>query len=116
MFSAYYANTDVSWNIGVSCNCHAWIYKGNDRKGAQIDLVIDRQDNIINLCEIKYTRKAFAIDRNYSDIMRNGLETFIEETSPRKAVHLTLISASGLAKNNYSGMLQSIITLEDIFQ
>ena len=101
---------------GVSCNYYAWIYKGNDRKGAQIDLVIDRQDNIINLCEIKYTRKAFAIDRNYSDIMRNGLETFIEETSPRKAVHLTLISASGLTKNNYSGILQSVITLEDLFQ
>ncbi|MBQ7176133.1 MAG: hypothetical protein IJS08_01860 [Victivallales bacterium] len=101
---------------GVSCNCYAWIYKGNDRKGAQVDLVIDRQDNIINLCEIKYTRKAFAIDRNYSEIMRNRLDTFIEEASPRKAVHLTLISASGLTKNNYSGMLQCVITLEDLFQ
>ncbi len=77
---------------GVTCNCYAWLFKGNDRKGVQIDLIIDRQDNIINLCEIKFTRKAFAIDRNYSEILQNKLDTFIEETSPRKAVHLTLIT------------------------
>ena len=100
---------------GVTCNCFAWRFKGKDRKGTQIDLVIDRQDNIINLCEIKFTRKAFAIDRNYSDVLQNKLETFLEETSPKKAVHLTLITANGLAHNTYSGIIQNTITLEELF-
>ncbi len=101
---------------GVTCNCYAWLFKGSDRRGVQIDLVIDRQDNIINLCEIKFTRKSFAIDRNYSDNLQNKLDTFIEETSPQKAVHLTMITANGVVSNNYSGILQSSITLEDLFQ
>ncbi len=101
---------------GVSCNCYAWLYKNTEHKGTQIDLVIDRQDNIINLCEIKYTRKAFAIDSNYHEILQNRLDTFIEETSPRKAVHFTMISANGLLQNNYSGIIQNTITLNDLFK
>ena len=101
---------------GVVCNCYAWKYQGNNHKGAQIDLVIDRQDNIINLCEIKYTRKPFAIDREYSENLRNKLDAFIAETSPQKAVHLTMITANGIVQNNYSGILQSSVQLEALFQ
>ena len=100
---------------GVTCNCYAWQYNEKDRKGTQIDLVIDRQDNIINLCEIKFTRKAFAIDRAYSDILQNKLETFIEEASPRKAVHLTMIASNGLVNNSYSNIIQNVITLDELF-
>ncbi|MBO7092923.1 MAG: hypothetical protein J6W23_14155, partial [Victivallales bacterium] len=64
---------------GVICNCYAWRYNGKSRKGAQIDLVIDRQDNIINLCEIKFSRNPFTIDREYSENLQNKLDAFIEE-------------------------------------
>ena len=47
--------------------------------------------------------------------LQNKLETFIEETSPKKAVHLTFISANGLAENSYSGIVQNVITLDDLF-
>ena len=101
---------------GVICNCYAWRFQSEEHKGTQVDLVIDRQDNIINLCEIKFTRKPFAIDRNYSDNLQNKLESFIEENNPRKTVHLVLISANGLTTNSYSGIIQNVVTLEELFQ
>ena len=101
---------------GVVCNCYAWQFKGDSPKGAQIDLVIDRQDNIINLCEIKFTRKLFTIDREYHDNLQNKLQTFIDATAPQKAVHLTMISANGVAQNQYSGLLQNVVVLADLFQ
>ena len=101
---------------GVVCNCYAWQFKGDSPKGAQIDLVIDRQDNIINLCEIKFTRKLFTIDREYHDNLQNKLQTFIDATAPQKAVHLTMISANGVAQNQYSGILQNVVVLSDLFQ
>ena len=100
---------------GVVCTFHAWRFSGKARKGAQIDLVIDRQDNVVNLCEIKFSRKPFAIDREYYGNLQNKLEAFIEEVSPKKAVHLTMISANGLVHNSYSGIVQSCIVLEDLF-
>jgi hypothetical protein len=101
---------------GVICNCYAWRYNGQNRKGAQIDLVIDRQDNVVNLCEIKFSRNPFAIDRDYSENLQNKLEAFIEEVSPQKAVHLTMITANGLVQNNYSSIIQSSVVLVDLFQ
>ena len=101
---------------GVICNCYAWRYNGKNRKGAQIDLVIDRQDNVVNLCEIKFSRNPFAIDREYSENLQNKLDAFIEEVEPKKAVHLTMISANGLVQNNYSGIIQSNVVLADLFQ
>ena len=101
---------------GVICNFYAWRYNGKSRKGAQIDLVIDRQDNVINLCEIKFSRNPFAIDRDYSENLQNKLDAFMEEVAPQKAVHLTMISANGLVMNNYSGIIQSNIVLADLFQ
>ena len=101
---------------GVICNCYAWRFNGKNRKGAQIDLVIDRQDNVVNLCEIKFSRNPFAIDRDYSENLQNKLEAFIEEVSPQKAVHLTMITANGLVQNNYSGIIQSSVVLADLFQ
>jgi hypothetical protein len=79
-------------------------------------LVIDRQDNVVNLCEIKFSRNPFAIDREYSENLQNKLDAFIEEVEPKKAVHLTMISANGLVQNNYSGIIQSNVVLADLFQ
>ena len=83
---------------------------------AQIDLIINRKDGIINLCEIKFSGKEFVIDKNYEAILRNKLYTFKEETKTRKALHLLMLTAYGLAKNKYSGIAQKEITLDDLFK
>jgi len=83
---------------------------------AQIDLLINRKDGIINLCEIKFCGKEFAIDKNYEANLRNKIFTFKEETKTRKAVHLLMLTTYGLAKNKYSGIVQKEITLDDLFR
>ena len=83
---------------------------------AQIDLIINRKDGIINLCEIKFSGKEFVIDKNYEAILRNKLYTFKEETKTRKALHLLMLTAYGLAKSKYSGIAQKEITLDDLFK
>jgi AAA+ ATPase superfamily predicted ATPase len=83
--------------------------------GAQIDLVIDRNDSLINLCEIKYANDEFIIDKKYAEILRNKKDVFIRETKTRKAVHLTLITPYGVKRNEYYGWIQSEVKMEDLF-
>jgi AAA+ ATPase superfamily predicted ATPase len=84
--------------------------------GAQVDLLIERNDRIINLCEMKYAGGEFIIDRKYYENLRNKRETFIRETQTRKTVHLTLITTYGIKRNEYSGHIQSEVTMNDLFQ
>lgn len=82
---------------------------------AQIDLLIDRSDNVVNLCEIKFYDKPFAVDKKYEETLRFRTQTLIENISPKKTVHLTFIATYGLKQNQYSGMVQSVVTLDDLF-
>ena len=85
-------------------------------KGAQIDLLIDRKDDTINLCEIKYVRDEFDIDKDYASALENKINAFVSETQTRKSVILTLISTFGIKKNKYSSLVQSEVMLDDLFQ
>lgn len=93
-------------------------YSFNSKKrqgGCQIDLLIDRKDNIINLCEMKYTLNPFEIDLNYEKTIINKIEVFKEETKTKKTIFVTLISFSGLKKNEYSNIVVNEITGDDFF-
>ena len=83
---------------------------------AQIDLIINRKDGIINLCEIKFSGNEFVIDKTYEANLRNKIFAFKEETKTRKAVHLTILTTYGLAKNKYSSIAHKEITLDDLFE
>ena len=102
----------------VHVEAYGWSFRGDDTypDGVQIDLVLDRADNIINLCEMKYSRNVFAIDRDYDGILGRKAVTFAGVTKTRKAVHQTLVTANGLLKNSYSGRIQSEVRLEDLFR
>lgn len=84
-------------------------------RGAQIDLLIDRSDGVVNLCEIKFSSGLYVIDADDDAAMRNKLTAFKRETRTRKAVHVTYITTYGLAKNKYAGDVQSGVTLDDLF-
>ena len=86
-----------------------------DKKGAQIDLLIDRMDNVVNLCEMKYSSEPFRIDAAYEEELLHKREAFIRETNNKKTIHLTMISASGLEHNRHSGIIVNRITGEDLF-
>jgi hypothetical protein len=84
-------------------------------KGAQIDLLIDRIDGIINICECKFVNAPYEIDKSYSENLKNKINTFTSEAKPNKATHLTMITTYGVKQNKYAGMIQSEVTLDDLF-
>ena len=100
---------------GVSSTHSAWIVEEDGKVQCQTDMLIDRSDNVVNLCEIKFYSKPFSIDKTYDKILRFRTQTLIEKISPKKTVHLTLIATYGLKNNQYSGQIQSVVTLDDLF-
>ncbi len=92
-----------------------WIDQKEGKRGAQIDLLIDRNDGVINLCEMKYTKAPFQIDANYEANLLNKRARFIEATQTRKAVHITMVSSQGLERNAYADEIQSEVSGGDLF-
>ncbi len=89
---------------GVYTEISTWRSQQSD-KGAQIDLVIDRNDRVINLCEMKFSTDIFSITKSYSDNLRNKITAFRTETGTTKTLFLTMITTYGLKKNAYSQQL-----------
>jgi hypothetical protein len=86
------------------------------RPGAQVDLVIDRSDGVINLCEMKYAAQEYAITQAVEDDLRRKRAAFVAETGTKRAVHLTLVTPYGLAHNRHRSVAQSEVTAEDLFR
>jgi AAA+ ATPase superfamily predicted ATPase len=100
---------------GVLTSTASW-YGRESGKGAQIDLLIDRNDKVINLCEMKFAGELFVIDKKYDENLRNKRAVFRQETKTNKAVHLTLITTYGVFHNEYWGGIQSEVTMNDLFE
>ena len=83
--------------------------------GAQIDLIIDRSDGIINLCEMKYLASSFVTSWEYADKLREKRQLFLDESKTRKAVHYTLVTTYGLKSSPESDVFQSVVTMRDLF-
>ena len=110
--------------LGISrilTEAYAWACKpftdidGTQRKGTQIDLVIDHRDQIINLCEMKFSSSPFIIDADYDERLRSRTETFRSSTKTKKALHTIFITTYGVERNKYSGNVQRVLTLQDLF-
>jgi len=103
---------------GVQCDISSWFHKNSENpraRGAQIDLLIDRRDRVINICEMKYSVSEFTISKEYDEILRNKIETFREDSGTKKALHLTMVTTYGVKRGTYSNRVQSQITLDDLF-
>ena len=100
---------------GVRTNTASW---RSERKtgGAQVDLVLERRDGIVNLCEMKFTSDAFAINASYEQDLRKKVSLFKEETKTRSSVHLTMVTVDGIRRNEHAGIVQSEVTLDDLFK
>ena len=104
---------------GVVSKVYAWRKAPNAAKGlpgAQIDLVIERKDGITNLCEMKCTSSPFAITKKYLDELISRREAYRESVKTADALHLTLVAAGGVARNEYYGEIQSEVSLDDLFR
>jgi uncharacterized protein len=100
---------------GIYTEISAWRSQ-NSENGAQIDLIIDRNDRVINICEMKFSIKSFTITKSYADNLRHKLTTFRDETGTNKTLFLTLITAFGLKPNAYSAqVVNDTLTMDALF-
>lgn len=88
----------------------------NHSPNSQIDLLIERKDGIINLCEMKFGKSPFVIDKNYAQNLENKKESFISETKTKKTVRITFISPYGVEKNAYSDCVRNVVTMDAFFR
>jgi len=100
---------------GIITSSSAWSKKADDKEGLQIDLLIQRNDNVINMCEIKFTSEDFIVDKNYYRVLLSRPERIKEVVSPKTSIHSTLITTFGLKQNEYSGAFTNVIILDDLF-
>lgn len=99
---------------GVTYDASAWHSRSSD-PGAQIDLVLDRADGVINLCEVKFAFEPYEITKSYEATLRHKVASFARETGVAKALHLTLVSPHGAKRNKHRGCVQAEVTAEDLF-
>ncbi|MCQ2193018.1 MAG: ATP-binding protein [Paludibacteraceae bacterium] len=100
---------------GISTKVSSW--KSADKEnGAQIDMVIERSDKLINICEIKFASADYTITADYAKKLKNKLMAFKEETKTKSSLHLTMITTYGLKKNAlHNSMVQSEVTSNCLF-
>ena len=110
--------------MGISgINTQAYTWRSNPKKlkegekGAQIDIVLDRADGIINIIEAKWTSNGepYMISSSDEEDLLNKRRVFIEQTQTRKSVFLTMVTISGIKKNSHFDSIQNFFTLDDLF-
>ncbi len=98
----------------------AWRYIpkiDEDNQGAQIDLLFDRNDDAVTICEIKFSDKPFTITKEYAEKLKQKVETYQRVTRTKKQIFIAMISANGIKKNKYSEELVSgVVILDDLFK
>ncbi|MBQ3344593.1 MAG: ATP-binding protein [Kiritimatiellae bacterium] len=99
---------------GVVCEVLPWRSSGDEH--VQIDMLINRNDGVINLCEMKFSREPYELTADELARMQRRRRVFKDETGTRKAVHLTLVVSPELKKNAYAYDIQSTVTIDDLFR
>ncbi len=95
---------------GVRVDTSAWLHPE-----AQIDLVLDRADDLVTLCEVKFTDAPFTVTKKYATELRNKMAVFREATGTRKGLRLVFVSSHGLRENAWSReLVDGVLTLEDL--
>lgn len=102
---------------GVHSSSSSWQFAGNDAlPGAQIDMVLDRADQVIHLCEAKFTQENFVINKTYAEQLRLKRTVFKKATGTKKAVFTTLLTTFPALQNKYYlGEIQNEITMDKLF-
>jgi hypothetical protein len=101
---------------GVTSQESSFVVSGdNDADGMQIDLLIDRADDVVNVCEMKYSKSNYAITKSYAGKLQKRINA-LEQTQPDKKFHLTFVTVNPIERNIHSDMVKSAITAEELFK
>lgn len=98
----------------ISTEFYSWRSKKSD-PAAQIDIIIDRADGLITICEVKYSQTKYSVSKSEYDKLLNRIEAFSSETNSVKGIQTVLITTQGLKSNTYSGISDFSISMNDIF-
>ena len=102
--------------LGVQSEASPWHYVSVDKKmGVQIDLLINRSDRIVDICEMKFCVNTYRMDKKADESIRNKIQVVMDTVRGRKAIHPVIVTTYGLAKNEYSSRIQRVITMDDLF-
>jgi hypothetical protein len=103
---------------GIYSTTSSWKFNGNDAlPGAQMDMLIDRADATINLCEAKFTKENFAITKTYAAQLRMKKSVFSQATQTKKAIFTTLLTTFPAIQNkHYLGEIDNEITMDKLFE
>lgn len=103
--------------LGVSSTQSSWTLKGDkDTEGTQIDLLIHRKDNVLNLCEMKFYNEKFTVDKNYYMKIVHRQNVLAEHLSRKSVIHNVLVTTEGLNYNEYSSIFQNVVVLDNLFE
>lgn len=110
------AQIKYALNIGgVSSQESSLVIRGNNENdGMQIDLLIERADDVVNVCEMNFYQAPFAITKSYAQVLSRRLQT-LQEKYPNRTFHLTYIGNTELVRNEYSDLFVSSVTLDELF-
>ena len=104
---------------GVLTGVCSWRCKADEEKGyagVQIDMLVDRNDGIIDICEMKYSESEYAVSAAYAQEMVRKRSVFQQVSKTSKAVHLVLVTTQGIAEGLYQHSVQAQVVLDDLFQ
>ena len=104
---------------GVATEVSAWFDKADtdsNQRGSQIDLIIERADRIIHLCEMKFSMMPYRIGKDYEMRLRERMGLFRENTKNRKSLVHTFVTTFGVADGKHSSIVHSEVSMEDLFE
>ncbi len=104
--------------FGVYTSVYPFSCKQNEEKnifGSQIDMVLERKDDIVNLFEIKYYDEPFSLTKKHLESFSRKKHDFVEVTKTKSSIHLSLISLNGVVENEYLNEIQTILNEDDLF-
>ena len=104
---------------GIHTNEYAWRCLPDEsigRRGVQIDLLIDRSDGIIDVCEMKYAKDSYTITSEYAAELVRKRDVFQSVTGTKCAVHSIMITTDGVTRNEHWGDIQAEIQLDDLYE
>ncbi len=102
---------------GIKANIRSWhALASKNYPGAQIDMLIDRADDYINVCEMKYAPDEYAFSSEDWKSLQNKMNRLAEEISKVKTLVPTVVAPYGLKQNEYSQEIPSVIVLDDLFR
>ena len=102
---------------GVTTSESLWSKRGDDEtEGIQIDLIIERKDNIVHMCEIKFYSDEFTVTKDYHFVLERRKRMLYEHVSKKASIHHTLITTFGIRNIEYYSDFIHIITLDDLFR